>query len=390
MIAREITPTLEQFARQYSVIAILGPRQSGKTTLARSVFGQHRYISFEEALGAQEYAKRDPQGFLDSLSNEHGVILDEFQHVPILLSYIQIAVDKEKKPGYFILTGSQNFLLNERISQSLAGRIALLHLLPFSIKELRDAQVLPDRIETVVYQGCYPRIYDENLDPTPWYTFYTNTYLERDVRQIRNVTDLNKFQKFMQLCAGRTGQVLNVASLSNDADVNVATVNAWLSVLAASYIIFFLQPHHKNFNKRLIKSPKLYFFDTGLVCSLLGIETVEQLQTHYARGSLIETLIISDFSKQYYNKARIPRMYFWRDQTGHEVDCILEQKTHLIPIEIKANKTVSYSFFDDLTYYNQLAHADPSKSFVIYGGNEREKWPIGTILGWQSVDDVWS
>src|SRR5579872_6257051 len=281
MFRRKLIESLEKLAG-YPAIAIMGPRQSGKTTLAKLAFPHHTYVSLED-LSMRRLALEDPKGFLAMYKDAHGVILDEFQNVPELLSYLQLAIDQTYKPNYFILTGSQNFLMNQAISQTLAGRIGILTLLPLSIGEMADNNLLSATAEQAIFSGGYPRIYDQKIEPTVWYPDYINTYVERDIRDLKQVTDLSLFRKFVGLCAGRAGQLLNVTSLGNDVGVTGPTARAWLSLLEASYIIFLLQPHHGNFGKRLIKSPKLYFYDTGLACSLLGITSALQLSTHYLR-----------------------------------------------------------------------------------------------------------
>jgi len=346
-IKRALEEKLKETATQFAAIALLGPRQSGKTTLAQEVFRNHTYLSLED-LDIRELATQDPRNFFETYKNEHGLILDEFQNTPEILSYIQSIIDKDKKPGYFILTGSQNFLVNEAISQSLAGRIAIFTLLPLCIQELTDAHTQADRLETLVYKGMYPALHARTIDIGIWASSYMLTYIERDVRMFTQVNNLVTFKRFMQLCAGRTGQLLNIASLASDCEISPVLAKSWLSILEASYIIFLLQPHHKNFNKRLVKTPKLYFYDTGLACALLAIESEEQLSTHYLRGGLIETFLISDVYKQTYNLARQPHIYFWRDNHGHEVDCLIEKGVDLFPIEIKAGKTPSSFYFTEL------------------------------------------
>lgn len=385
-IKRLIQAQIKSAASYFPVIAIRGPRQAGKATLAKMVFEHHRYVSLED-LDVRTHAAQDPRGFLESYRNDHGIIFDEFQHVPELLSYIQTHVDREKKDGYFILTGSQNFLINQAITQTLAGRISLHTLLPLSINELSASGRLPDTIDTYLYSGSYPSIYAKNVPPQQWYLNYIQTYLERDVRQITNVENLSTFQTFVQLCAGRIGQVLNLTSLGNDCGISANTVRHWLSILEASYIVFLLKPHHKNFSKRLIKSPKLYFYDTGLACALLKI-SAEQVPTHYLKGGLFESLIIADILKQQYNKGLLPNVHFWRDQIGHEVDCIIETGSSTIPVEIKAGKTISNSFFSNIDYWKKLALADPSEGFLVYTGDENQKRSNGTVLSWRAIDTL--
>jgi len=387
MIKRELHEKLHHLAEQFPVVAILGPRQSGKTTLAKTEFNNYTYVSLED-FDVRSLANNDPRAFLDIHRNENGVILDEIQHVPQLLSYIQTEVDETQKHGYYVLTGSQNFLLNESITQTLAGRIAIVTLLPFSTSELQAAQLLPDTIDTMIFQGSYPRIYANASDPTDWYQNYINTYIERDVRQIKNITDLSLFQRFMKLCAGRIGQILNISSLANDCGISTGTVNAWLSLLQSSYIIFLLQPHYKNFSKRLIKSPKLYFYDTGIACSLLELEQAKQVNSHYLRGGLFESFVIAELMKMRYNKGRIPHYYFWRDKIGHEVDCIIEHSGKLFPIEIKAGKTLTQDYFQELHYWSNLAQADAGRSYLVYTGNENQNRTLVSVIRWQDITDV--
>jgi predicted AAA+ superfamily ATPase len=382
MITRELTKPLQEVARQFPVVAVLGPRQSGKTTLVQTVFKDHRYISLED-LDVRTLANTDPRRFLQDYPTEHGVILDEIQHAPVLLSYIQTIVDREKRNGYFIVTGSQNLLVNQAVIQTLAGRIALLTLFPLSLSELEKAQLLPDKIEYAVFKGSYPRVYAQDLPPHTVYSNYIRTYIERDVRNIKNITDLAAFQRFIQLCAGRIGQILNLSSLANDCGIDHKTVRAWLSVLEASYVIFLLYPYYKNFGKRLIKSPKLYFVDTGIACSLLRIRSAQDVFEHYLRGNLIESFILADFFKQYYNSDRQPALYFWRDQQGHEIDCVIDEPPQLIPVEIKAGKTVSFHYFDQLTYWHTLTHT--TDGFVIYAGSENRSWPHAQVKSWKTA-----
>ena len=387
MINRSLMPILRDVAKQLPVIAIFGPRQSGKTTIAQATFKNHRYISLED-LDMRQQAINDPREFLAFYKNKHGLILDEIQNAPSILSYIQTIVDKENIPGYFILTGSQHFLVNQAVTQTLAGRIAILTLLPLSIQELKQAKLLPLTPEDYMAKGSYPRLYDRAISPPLWYAGYILTYIERDVRAVTTIPELTEFKNFLKLCAGRIGQLLNVSSLANDAGINLRKTKDWLSLLEASYIIFRLQPHYKNFSKRIVKSPKLYFYDTGLACSLLGIETPEDLRSHYLRGNLFETTIISDLYKQYYNRAREPHIYFWRDNHGHEVDCLLEKGEKLFPIEIKAGRTVTSHYFDGLRFWNTLTQNDPSQSYVVYAGTQNQKRAVGNVLGWNSADTL--
>lgn len=392
MIKRALEKELKISSRQFPAVAVLGPRQSGKTTLVKATFPKYKYISLENLDNRQD-AISDPRHFLETHENEYGIILDEVQNTPDLLSYIQTYIDEHKKHGYFILTGSQNILLNEAISQTLAGRISILTLLPLSINELKEARLLSDSLEKAMFTGSYPRIFDEKIideKPTPqkWYPNYIRTYIERDVRMLKNVHDLSLFQKFIKLCAGRIGQVLNLVSLGDDCGVDAKTVDNWISILECSYIIFTLRSHHKNFSKRLIKSPKLYFYDIGLACSLLEIEDEKELNTSYLRGNLFESFVLSELIKNRYNLDKIPNLYFWRDSQGHEIDGLIEKGERLTPLEIKIGKTLNTSFFDGLNFWNKLSNSDPKNSFVIYGGKEKHERKKIRVLGWQSLTSV--
>lgn len=384
MIKRELTEKINALAKQFSAIAVFGPWQSGKTTLVQQVFNKHRYISLED-LDIRQRVKDDPRSFLQEYPSEFGIILEEVQHVPEILSYMQTIIDKEKKKGFFVITGSQNLLLNESVSQSLAGRVGIVTLLPLSLSELKEADLLPERLEDTVLKGFYPNLYAESLmTPEALYANYIRTYVERDVRTLKQIGDLNTFQRFMQLCAGRTGQILNLTSLGNDCGIDHKTARAWLSVLEASYIVFLLYPYYKNFGKRIIKSPKLYFIDTGLLCNLLRIKTSSDLMDHYLRGSIIESFVISDLLKQYYNADERPMLYFWRDSQGHEIDCVLERDKGLTALEIKGGRTIAADYFEQLTYFKQVSQ-QTIESIVIYAGNENHSWPQGQVMSWRNA-----
>lgn len=383
-IKRRITDLVEDAAKQFPVVSILGPRQSGKTTLAKQIFSNYKYISLED-LDRRAFAINDPREFLKYVKDGDGVILDEIQHVPTLLSYIQTEVDANRRPGFFVLTGSQNFLLNQSLTQTLAGRMAVLKLMPLSIRELDDANIEFNGIEELIFKGSYPTIYAQQTKPSLFYSSYIFTYIERDVQQVTDVGDLTQFRFFLKMCAGRVGQLLNVTQLANDCGLSLYKTNQWLSILQASYIIFLLQPYHKNFSKRLVKTPKLYFYDTGIASWLLDIESEEQLRTHYLKGGLTENLIITDFNKEYYNSGREPHSYFWRDNHGHELDCLLEKGQELYPIEIKSGYTVSQNYFTGLKYWNDLSKNNPENGYVIYSGDESYKRSLGNILSWKHV-----
>lgn len=382
MINRSATLTLKKMAKGYPVITITGPRQSGKTTLARFVFAHKPYVSLEEP-DQMEFAQEDPRGFLAQYPD--GAILDEVQRCPALFSYIQGIVDKNKRPGLFILTGSQQFGLISKVTQSLAGRVGILHLLPFSLGELRANGIAPKSLDDVLFKGFYPPVYDRKLSPSSWHANYVLTYIERDVRQMVNVRDLTTFQRFVRMCAARTGQVLNLSGLANDCGITHNTAKAWLSVLEASYIIFLLKPHYKNFGKRLIKSPKLYFYDTGLAAWLLNINDAKQISIHAMRGSLFENLMISELLKGRLNKGLAPNIYFWRDNTGNEIDALIERTNALIPIEIKSGQTVTKDYFTGLKKWLAIAGATAESPYVIYGGNEGQKRLGIEVLPWRDI-----
>lgn len=384
LLKRDIHDAVLRFAK-FPVVGLFGPRQSGKTTLMRAIFKDYVYLNFENP-ETLEFATQDPKGFLKTYENEHGIILDEFQHFPELLSYIQLEVDEKKRPGYFALTGSQNFLMNEAITQSLAGRIGILTLLPLSISECAENNLLSSESNQLIVQGGYPRLHTDAFTPDELYPSYIQTYVERDVRLLTNVENLSTFKKFMKLCAGRVGQLLNITNIAGLCGITQKTATHWISILEASYILFLLQPYHSNFNKRTTKTPKLYFYDTGLACSLLGIKESDELSLSPFRGHLFENLIITDLFKQYFNKGTTPPLYYWRDQNGLiEVDCLIDNAGQLTPIEIKAGETIVDDFFMSLKKWNVLADLPPENGYVVYGGSEVQKRKNGNVVGWQKA-----
>lgn len=385
MIQRELITIIKQRAKKMPVICITGPRQSGKTTLVKKLFQKYRYVSLEDR-DTRNFALRDARGFLEEYGTP--LIIDEAQYAPDLFSYIQTRVDESRKNGEYILTGSQHFQLLESISQSLAGRISIFHLLPFSISELKGTNFEKKEYENYLLNGFYPRLYDQKLKPSEWIPEYVEMYIERDVRQIINVSDLDTFSRFVKLCAGRTGQLLNLSSIGIEIGKSHNTVRSWLSILQTSFIVFLIQPYHKNFNKRILKSPKLYFYDTGLACYLLGIKTTEQLNSHYHKGALFENMIFADLMKNILNKGERPRLYFWRDNTGNEVDCIVEDGTTVKPLEIKSGRTINEDFFKGLNYYNKLSKGKTHNSFLIYGGDQSQKRSYTNILSWKETNKI--
>jgi len=385
MIKRIISAKLKKLSLKFPVVSVVGPRQSGKTTLVKNVFPETDYVSLEDP-DTREFALKDPRGFLATYSKS--VIIDEAQRAPELFSYIQTAVDRRNKPGQFILTGSQNLLLHSHVSQTLAGRVAILKLLPFSIEELKNSRYEQKQSEEYLIKGFYPRLYDKRIKPADWYPNYIQTYVERDIRLIKNISDLAAFQKFVKMCAGRIGQILNLSSLGNDCGISHNTARAWLAILESSYIVFLLEPYHKNFNKRLVKMPKLYFYDTGLACSLLGIRNKTQLNTHYLKGGLFESFILSEMVKDKFNRAIEPGYYYWRDKVGHEIDCITETSGAVLPIEIKSGKTVTDDYFNGLKYWAKLTGQSGKNSYLIYNGDEDQKRTFANVVSWKNISRI--
>ena len=379
MIQRDMTLKLKAMFGKFPVVSVLGPRQSGKTVLCRMTFPELPYVNLEDPQQRQ-FASEDPVGFLSNYDN--GLILDEIQHVPELLSYIQVDVDEKRKNSLYLLTGSNQFQIKDKFPQSLAGRNYLLHLLPFSSSEI--LQQLNDAWE-FVFKGGFPRIYDQDMEPGDFLGSYINNYIHRDMQQILQVRNLRQFEKFLGLCAGRSGQILNINSLANDASIDRSTVQAWLSVMEASSLIYFLRPYHKNFNKRIIKSPKLYFTDTGLASYLLGIQNLNQLKQHPLSGALFETMIISEFLKLRLNMGKRPALYYHRDNTGNEIDLIIENEGIVSAIEIKSSMTMNSSYFKNLIHWQKISKQSSENCYVIYSGNEKQKWGHGTFIPWNKI-----
>jgi uncharacterized protein len=384
IVKRTLEKKLTKLATQFAAVSITGPRQSGKTTLAKQTFPDHEYVNFEDP-NTRSIFRADPHNFLKKFMKSSGLIIDEPQNVPEIFSYLQIYIDEYHKPGHFIITGSQNFLLNESISQSLAGRIAILNLLPLSLNELIQAKKIPATIDEALFKGFYPELYKKEMSIVDWYGSYIHTYLERDVRLLKNVTSLDRFNYFMRLCAGRNGQILNLSSISDDLGISVTAVRQWLSVLQSCYIIFLLEPYYKDFRKRVIKSPKIFFYDPGIVCSLLNLTQSNQLFANYMRGNIFESMIVADFLKQQYHHGLRPSCYYWRDKSDFEVDCILEQQGKITPIEIKVSKTADLEALSKLESWNKLTKTKSSDNVLVYGGDK--DWDIdkGHILSWTSA-----
>ncbi|MDD2898527.1 MAG: ATP-binding protein [Desulfuromonadaceae bacterium] len=385
MIRREAQDTVLKLAECFPFVAVTGPRQSGKTTLVRDTFPDKPYISLEDP-DAREFADSDPRGFLARYTD--GAILDEVQRCPQLFSYLQTRSDLDGRQGLYILTGSQQFGLLSGITQSLAGRVGMVQLLPFSAGELKLAGLLGASNDAVLFRGMYPPLYDRPLTTEQWFPGYVATFLERDVRQMVNIRDLSAFQRFLRLCAGRTGQLLNLSSLSNDCGITHNTAKSWISILEAGYIVHLLQPHYKNFNKRLVKTPKLFFYDTGLVAWLLGIQNESQLALHPQRGAVFETWVVAELLKTRFNSGLPSNLYFWRDNTGNEVDVLIDKGLILEPVEIKSGQTVTADSFAGLRKFSTLAGKTAGRAKLLYGGNERQERLDVDVLPWSAAAGI--
>lgn len=385
LIDRTVETVVQELAGKYPVVTITGPRQSGKTTLCRKVFAHKPYANLE-APDVRQFATDDPRGFLAQYPD--GAVFDEIQRVPDLVSYLQPLVDEDRRDGLFILTGSQQFEVSNTINQSLAGRTALIKLLPFSIPEIRSSFSLPD-IDRLLYHGFYPRLWDKALNPTQALGDYFQTYIERDLRQLVAIKDLNLFQRFIQLCAGRVGQLLNVSGLANDTGISHTTAGNWISLLEASYIVFLLQPYYGNISKRLVKSPKLYFYDVGLAAFLLGIENEKQLSRDPLRGSLFENMVITEALKYRYNRGRRSGFYFYRDSRGNEVDLLQVSGSVFFPIEIKAGMTITRDYFKGLKHFAKVfPDRTPGGGGLVYGGDETHKRTDVSISSIDYLNDL--
>lgn len=384
MYRRDAEKHLKSLAKDYPVVTVIGPRQSGKTTLVQHVFPDKPYANLEE-LDAREMAATDPRSFLAQFPD--GAVIDEIQQVPELLSYIQVLVDKKNIPGFFILTGSHQYTLHHAVAQSLAGRTALLDLLPMSLQELSGAGI-DLSLEKALLCGGYPRIFAEELNPTQAYRDYFRTYIERDLRQMIHLQKLSQFQRFVRLCAGRVGQLLKIDRLANDVGVSSRTINEWLSLLEASYLIVRLQPYFENFGKRMTKAPKLYFTDVGLACYLLGIENETQVSRDPLYGSLVENLVVLELMKARLNQGRDPQLYFYRDGRGHEVDLIYKTGHQLIPIEIKAGRTYNSDFLKNLHFFQALAGERCPVGYLIYTGSQEPRIQTFQLLNYTHASQI--
>jgi predicted AAA+ superfamily ATPase len=384
MIDRIADATLITLAKTFKAVALTGPRQSGKTTLARKTFRDKPYVSLENP-EENALALTDPVQFLSRYPD--GAVFDEVQRAPLLFSYLQQILDENPAKGQFILTGPNNFLLLESITQSLAGRVGYLELLPFSLAELQRVNGYSNELNDTIFRGGYPAIAHDQADPRLWFASYVRSYVERDVRQIKNISSLTLFQRFVYLCAGRVGQQLNMSSLANDVGLDYKTIQSWLAILQAGYIIYLLPPYYRNFNKRIVKSPKLYFYDSGLVCYLLGITSSDQLTNHGYRGALFENFVITELIKNRFNRGERSNLFFFRDSTGNELDIVIETGGQVIPVEIKSAESLNDGFFKALTYWEKLSHQKGGK--LIYAGAKSGiKRGDFVVKNWKDVLDL--
>ncbi len=382
MIPRLADETLRRLAKGFPIVALTGPRQSGKTTLARAVFSDKSYVSLENP-EEREFAERDPQRFL--LRFNDGAILDEVQRCPALLSWLQGLVDERGRMGDFILTGSAQFDLISGMTQSLAGRVGRIELLPLSASELARVDKLPHSLDKMLLCGGYPALFDRAISSDDWFPNYVATYLERDVRQLIAIRDLSQFQRFVKMCAARSGQMLNLAALGADCGISAVTAREWLSVLEASYLVMRLPPYHRNFGKRLVKTPKLYFLDVGLMAWLLGIRDATAIETHASRGALFETFVVSELVKQRFNMGRPADLYFWRDNVGHEVDVLYETPMGLQAMEIKSGHTFASDWPTAVRKWQSLAGNESLRPIIIYGGEGDYERESCRVLGWREL-----
>ena len=382
MIPRNAATLIQRMAKGFPVVALIGPRQSGKTTLVRELFSEKAYVSLENP-DLLEFAQEDPRRFLDTYAA--GAVFDEAQRCPQLFSYLQQVVDDDPRPGRFVVTGSQQFGLHSKISQSLAGRVGMTQLLPFAYDELYADSPAEPSLNELLWKGFYPPVHDREVDPHLWYGSYIQTYLERDVRQMLNVKELGSFRRFVRLCAGRNAQILNLSSLANDCGIAVNTAKSWISILEASFIVFRLQPHFINFNKRLIKSPKLYFYDSGLVMWLLSIPTPQALNLHPSRGAVFESFVVSELLKMTLNAGTNRPFYFWRDRQGNEVDLLVDHGSHLQPIEIKSSQTMNPDYLKGLQKWMSLAQDQGNSPALVYGGDQWQHRQGIQVVPWRQL-----
>lgn len=384
MLQREIITAINLLVDKYPIIAVTGPRQSGKTTLLKYMFPEYRYVSLENP-DVRSFAATDPNGFLKEYSEY--VIFDEVQRVPSLFSYLQTKVDESKLMGQFILSGSQNFHLVQNITQSLAGRVAIFKLLPFDLQELNGAGLLQENYAENLVKGFYPAIFDREIPSKIFYSNYVQTYIQRDVSEIIAIKDMRLFQNFISLCATRAGQLLNLSSLARQCGITQPTAKAWLSALESSYILFLLPPYYKNFSKRIVKTPKLYFYDTGLLCYLLKLDNVEQIQLSDFKGALFENMMIAEYVKRMHHCNQLNDIWFWRDVSGNEVDLIIQAGQTQEAVEFKATQTIMPNLFKGLNHYEKISEKTNLNKYLVYGGKESQKRTAATIVSWKNFGE---
>lgn len=382
--ARAVSTQIKKLQKGFPVIVVTGPRQSGKTTFIQHHFADYAYVNLENPQ-QRALIESDPQQFLDS--NPRNIIIDEVQRLPELLSYVQTHVDTRQEMGTIVLSGSQNLLISEKISQSLAGRAAYQEILPFSLDELKKHTINENHHLDQIVKGFYPALYSRTLVPSQYYSQYTATYVERDARFIKNIQNLSHFQRFMGLLAGRVGQIVNVSSLASDAGISPHTAEDWISILEASYLVYRLQPYYRNIGKRLIKSPKIFFYDTGLLCSLLNISSPRELVHHYAVGSIFENFIITECKKDIRNNNKSARLYFYRDHHGNEIDLVVDTGNLRIPVEIKSSSTYNNRFFDVFEYWKKYVDPD-GRGYVVYAGRDTQKIAQHHLVSWEKLETI--
>jgi uncharacterized protein len=381
-INREIINAINENRKRYPILAISGPRQSGKTTMLKESFPEYRYISMEN-IDTRNFLANDPTGFFEMY--DKFCIFDEAQRSPDLFSYLQTKVDNDKIMGQYILSGSQNFHLMKSITQSLAGRVAILKLFPLDFNELKSENLLEDDYIKAMLKGFYPAIYDRGIPSKNFYNSYIQTYVERDITDLVNIQNLRSFRMFLGLCAARAGHLLNLNNLATDCGISQPTAKAWLSALESSYIVFLLQPLHNNFNKRIIKTPKLYFYDTGLLCHLLKIKDENQIKLNAFKGNLFENMIVAEYAKQNYHQNNYDEFWFWRDASGHEVDLIRQDDFMFNTIEIKSTSTIMHNLFKGLEYFETLAKDLVKSKTLIYAGLENQKRSTANVVSWYNL-----
>lgn len=381
LISRLLADVIVDRTTKFPIVSLTGPRQSGKTTLLRYLLPDYHYVSLENP-ATRQFATEDPTGFLATYDQR--VIFDEVQRVPDLFSYLQTVVDETRQMGQYILSGSQNFLLLQALTQTLAGRVAVLRLLPLSYAERQEAGLLTDSVSDTLFRGGYPALYDRNLTAEEFFPSYIETYLQRDVRDLASIRDLGAFTTFVRLCAGRIGQPLNLSSLAVECGISAPTARAWLSILESSYFVFLLQPYHQNYNKRVVKSPKLYFYDTGLACNLLAMTDARQVESYYQRGSLFENAMVAELVKNRLNSGQSPRFYFWQDSNRNEVDLLEEQAQGFTSFEMKYSQTILGSHLKNLLQFRELSQTS-GDNYLLYAGNETQRRTSVQVMGWQAV-----